>query len=177
MSELKDFLTRDHERLDALLADCRQYATAPEGGRLARPVADLESYTEFRAGLLRHMGIEERILFPFLRTKLGVTAIEQQLHRDHAALAALLVPPPTAVEIEQIATLLAIHNDLEECEFGLYDMIEDLAGPELPEMVARIESFPEIPVAPFSDTPTLRRAIAHLLQESSSRPRGEFLNR
>ena len=166
MPELKDLLTRDHERLDALLADCREYKTAPEGGRLARPLADLESYTEFRAGLLRHMGIEERILFPFLRTKLGVTAIEQQLHRDHAALAALLVPPPSAVEIEQIASLLAIHNDLEEQELGLYELLDELAGEELPELLARVHAFPQIPVAPFSDTPLLRRTIAQLLHDA-----------
>jgi len=43
-----------------------------------------------------------------------VTEIEKQLHRDHAALAALLVPPPTAVEIGQIKSILSIHNEIEE---------------------------------------------------------------
>ena len=102
-AELHTFLARDHERLDALLEELRR----EEG------VISHARFNEFRRGLLRHIGIEERVLFPELRRQRGVTSLEQQLHRDHAALAALLVPPPARARIEQIAAILETHNRLE----------------------------------------------------------------
>jgi iron-sulfur cluster repair protein YtfE (RIC family) len=78
--ELHDFLSRDHARLDALLARCRDAAGA----------IPYDAYDAFRRGLLRHIGIEERVLFPELRKHHASPDVEHQLHRDHAALAALL---------------------------------------------------------------------------------------
>ena len=51
---IRRFLADDHDRLDVLLRS----AVTPSGE------IDLVSYQEFRAGLLRHIGIEEKILFP-----------------------------------------------------------------------------------------------------------------
>ncbi len=153
---LHDFLARDHARLDALLTECRAAADAiPEA-----------SFTEFRSGLLRHIGIEERILFPELRRQRGVTKLERQLHRDHAALAALLVPPPTKVELAQIASILETHNELEETPGGLYEIIESIAADELPKLMERVHATPQVRLAPYSDTPILRSSIAHLLREA-----------
>ena len=48
-----------------------------------------------RTGLLRHIGMEEKILFPAARRLVHgeiVTSVIAQLHLDHAALTALLVP-------------------------------------------------------------------------------------
>jgi len=154
-SALHAFLAHDHERLDALLEECRR----------AEGVDCLEKYDEFRRGLLRHIGIEERVLFPELRKRRGVTSLEQQLHRDHAALAALLVPPPGRAEIEQITAILETHNRLEEDAGGLYEIIEDLAAEDLPALMERVHAIPAIPVAPFSDTPLLRQTIEQLLRE------------
>lgn len=154
---LHAFLAHDHERLDALLDECRR----------AEGVDCLEKYDEFRRGLLRHIGIEERVLFPELRKRRGVTSLEQQLHRDHAALAALLVPPPARAEIEQITAILETHNRLEEDEGGLYEILEELAGEDLAALMERVHAIPAIPVAPFSDTPLLRRTIEQLLRERS----------
>ena len=124
-----------------------------------------ESYEAFRRGLLRHISIEERVLFPELRKRCGTTSLEQKLHRDHAALAALLVPPPTHAEIDQIRAILETHNQLEEEPGGLYEIIEDLAAGDLPALMERVHAIPAIPVAPFSDTPLLRQTIAQLLKE------------
>ena len=154
-SDLHAFLAQDHERLDALLGECRR----------AEGVDCLEQYDEFRRGLLRHIGIEERVLFPELRKRRGVTSLEQQLHRDHAALAALLVPPPTRAEIDQITAILETHNRLEEDEGGLYELIEELAGDDLAAVMERMHAIPAIPLAPFNDTPLLRRTIEQLLRE------------
>jgi hypothetical protein len=51
---LTDFLAGDHTRLDGLL---RRAVTA--GDTIGRA-----AYAEFRAGLLRHIGLEEKILLP-----------------------------------------------------------------------------------------------------------------
>jgi len=144
-ADLHEFLTRDHERLDKLLE---------------------EDYGEFRRGLLRHISIEERVLFPELRRNRGVTEIEKQLHRDHAALAALLVPPPTAVEIGYIRSILTIHNEMEEKSGGLYEIIESLSGDQLSALMARVHAIPEVPVMPNVDSPIVRSSIETLLREA-----------
>lgn len=152
-AELHDFLSRDHERLDTLLARCRM-------------AVDLEAYDAFRRGLLRHIAIEERVLFPLLRGARGTTALEQQLHRDHAALAALLVPPPAPSEILRIATILEVHNDLEERGGGLYEQIEDVAGAELSSIMVRVHAIPAVRVAPHADTPIVRSSIEQLVRQA-----------
>jgi hypothetical protein len=157
LSELHEFLSRDHARLDALLETCMR------AGANWR-----ESYDAFRRGLLRHISIEERVLFPELRKRRGTTALEQKLHRDHAALAALLVPPPSPVEIHQIAAILTVHNELEEREGGLYADIESLAGAELSTLMARVHAIPPVPVAPHVDTPLVRRTIEQLVREAET---------
>ncbi|HSP15348.1 MAG TPA: hemerythrin domain-containing protein [Thermoanaerobaculia bacterium] len=151
---LRELLSRDHERLDALL------------NALGGSTIDQQKYAEFRRGLLRHIGIEERILFPEMRSRGASTEVERQLHRDHAALAALLVPPPSAVEIDQIRAILDRHNPLEEESGGFYDRFERMAGADLPAVVSRVRDYPEVPTAPHADSPILRRSIAQLLREA-----------
>lgn len=128
----------------------------------------LASYEEFRRGLLRHISIEERVLFPELRKRRGATPLKQKLHRDHAALAALLVPPPSSLEIQQIAAILTVHNELEERSDGLYEIIESLAGDELAVLMNRIHAIPEVPVAPHVDTPLVRSTIEQLVREAEA---------
>ena len=152
-SDLHDFLTRDHERLDALLTTCL---------RTGDPVA----YDAFRRGLLRHISIEERVLFPLLKAKRGPTALQDQLHRDHAALTSLLVPPPTEVELQHIVSILEVHNVLEEEHGGLYELVESLAGEELAALMTRVHAIPEVPVLANVDKPIVRSSIEQLLREA-----------
>ena len=132
---VRDYLSRDHERLDALLA--------------------AGDYEGFRRGLLRHIGIEEKILFPLLGRS---NVLVQQLHRDHAALGALLVPPPDEAIIRQIRTILEEHNPLEEAPGGLYDRIPD-------DVLDLVTNCPYVPVAPHADTPLVRKSIEELLEQ------------
>jgi hypothetical protein len=153
---LHDLLSQDHDRLDDLVAACvRRDGTI-----------DAERYGEFRGGLLRHIGIEERVLFPAIRARHGDSTLLDQLHRDHAALAALLVPPPTAAEIDQIRAILREHNALEEDAGGLYEIAESVAGDELTAMVAAAEATPAVPQAPHFDTAITRSSIARLVREA-----------
>lgn len=152
---LHDLLTRDHTRLDHLLETMI---------RIDGTIDDA-AYAAFRGGLLRHIGIEERILFPEVRRLQGSSPLMEQLHRDHAVLAALLVPPPTGAEIEQIRAILLQHNPLEEEGGGFYEVVEELTGDALTSVLARVEAYPEVRLAPHSDTPILRRSIEQLLRD------------
>jgi len=160
-TELHEFLSRDHGRLDALLVRCIE-------------TVDPEAYDEFRRGLLRHIGIEERVLFPLLRASRAMTEVEQQLHRDHAALAALLVPPPSRAEIVQIAAILEPHNELEERAGGMYERVEELSGTELAALMTRVHAFPPVRVAPHADSPIVRTSIAQLIRKAEEGRRQLF---
>ncbi len=88
------YLFDDHERMDALL---NQAGDNPEA-------IDMKAYTGFRQGLLRHIGIEEKIVLPAIaRLQDGAQAeVAARLRLDHGALVALLVPPPTPAIVETI---------------------------------------------------------------------------
>jgi hypothetical protein len=155
-SDLYHFLAHDHDRLDGLLNEC----VRPDGS------IDMGKYSRFRSGILRHIWIEERVLFPEIRRRQGETAVLAQLHRDHAAISALLVPPPTRTEIDVIKEILGHHNPMEENEGGLYETVEQLVGPELEEVMSRINAFPTVREAPHTDTPIVRKSIDQLVREA-----------
>ena len=90
---IRSFLERDHARLDQLLA---------RAGRDPENI-DMEAFGEFRRGLLKHIGMEEKILLPAIqRLRCGEPlAIAAKLRLDHGAIAALLVPTPRARSCER----------------------------------------------------------------------------
>jgi hypothetical protein len=150
-----DYLSRDHARLDTLLG---QSVVHP--GEIEK-----SSYAAFRAGLLRHIGLEEKILLPAARqARDGVPVpIAAQLRRDHAALAALLVPTPTPEIVGAIRKILDTHNALEECEGGLYETCERLIAANADSILAQLRDAPEVPVAPHFDGPRVHEHIRNLL--------------
>lgn len=156
--DLRELLSDDHAQLDAFL-----------GASLgADGTVDQQSYAAFRRGLLRHIGIEEKILFPAIRQRRGESEVTRQLHRDHAALSALLVPPPDAAIIGEIRAILDRHNPLEEDAQGMYDVVERLVGEGLPEILERVRAYPEVPMARYSDTPILRASIEKLVRDAEA---------
>jgi hypothetical protein len=150
------FLANDHERLDGLLRRAMTEAST----------IDRAAYAEFRAGLLRHISLEEKILLPAAQRWQGgdPLPIAAKLRLDHGALAALLVPTPTPAIIAAIRTVLAAHNALEEGPGGVYERCEQLAGAEADALLAQLRAAPEVPVAPYADGPqvmsVVRRALA-----------------
>jgi iron-sulfur cluster repair protein YtfE (RIC family) len=74
------YLSWDHDRLDALLLDVIRDV---EGGRFAQA---RQTYREFDEGLLRHIRIEEDVLFPVFEARTGMTGgpttVMRQEHRD-----------------------------------------------------------------------------------------------
>jgi len=120
------YLTEDHQRLDQLL-----HAAIADEQRF-----DRDAFEELRAGLLRHIGIEEKLVLPHARRKNGEPlAIARALRIEHAALASLLVPTPDHALVRQIAALLQQHNEKEEGPNGLYAQCASLGMDDLTEEV------------------------------------------
>jgi len=152
------WLSADHARLDELL----RRAVAPAGAIDPRPYAD------FRRGLLRHIGIEEKLLLPAAqRARRGEPlAVATRLRLDHGAIAALLVPTPTSVIIATIRYILAGHNEAEEGPDGLYATCDRLLANEADALVAQMAAYPEPRVNPHNDTPDVMPAVRRALERA-----------
>jgi hypothetical protein len=149
------FLADDHARLDALL----QHAFA-RGDRI-----DLEAYAQFRAGLLKHIAMEEKTLLSAAQKVRGgePLSIAAKLRLHHAALAALLVPLPTRGIAAAIRAILGDHNPLEEGPGGVYEVCEELAGSETDLLLIQLQTTAEIKVAPHNDGALVMKAAHRAL--------------
>ena len=153
---LYQYLSADHDRLDALL----ERAVAKAG------VIDMGPYSEFREGLLRHISMEEKIVLPAIAKWQGgkKAAIAERLRLDHGAIVSLLVPPPNPSIILTLRSIFAVHNPLEEQEGGLYQLFETLAGAETERMLAELKAAPDVLVLPHNEQPdaleVTKRAVA-----------------
>lgn len=152
------FLTEDHARLRALLD--RAFAAPREIDRV--------SYGAFREGLLRHIGIEEKILLPAIARAQGGEPFSAaaRLRLDHGAIAALLVPSPTRAIEATLRVILAGHDALEEQPGGLYDTADRLLRAEAPDLVSRMRAAPRVPVHQHVDTPEAMAAMGRALKRA-----------
>jgi hypothetical protein len=140
---IHEFLAGDHRRLDALLANA---------------AADPAAYTEFRLGLLRHIAMEEKVLFPIARAQ--HRDVVARLHADHAAIASMLVPPPTPALLRTLEDVLAEHNPLEDAPGGLYDVCDRIAGEDV---IARMQAIPPVRASQHLDEPRIYEHIERML--------------
>lgn len=155
---ITEHLSEDHARLDALL----ERAVAGVGA------LDRDAYDAFRAGLLRHIAVEEKILLPALRDALGGEAPERRrLRIDHGALAALLVGTPSPELVREIRSILEPHNALEERAAGLYARCDELLAARAAEILERIRAYPPVKVAAYSDGPRVLRTAEDALAVSA----------
>jgi hypothetical protein len=120
------YLTEDHRRLEDLLAR----ATA-DPGRI-----DPELFAQFRAGLLRHIGIEEKVLLP-------------------------AAPRPDI--IARLLEVLARHDALEEGPEGVYAACDDLVAGEVDAILEELRQYPPVRVAAHHDSPLVERHIEEAL--------------
>jgi hypothetical protein len=150
------YLAGDHERLDALLA---RAMSDPEN-------IDGAAYAQFRAGLLKHIGMEEKVLLPAAQKARGgePLPVASKLRLDHGALVALLVPSPTVGIVAAIRGIFEAHNPLEEDPGGMYETCEELMGPEADRILRELQNYPEVKVLPHVDNAFVmnaaRRALA-----------------
>lgn len=157
MSAIQHELEEDHRRLEALL----EAAMAPDGS------VEEESYKGFRAGLLRHIGIEEKILFAKVREKLGEPLPSfRQLRIEHGAIASLLVPTPDHALLRELGGLLAIHDEREEGEEGAYAQCVAVLGDD-PAILEEIRAFPTPKVNKHYDGPLVYRTAEAALEASA----------
>lgn len=153
---LHHFFTEDHQRLDGLLNKAME-----NPGEI-----DMDYYHQFRTGLLRHIKMEEKTMFPAAK-KADPALMEKLIPRyrlDHGALTALMVPPPTPSLIKVIRHLLEIHDLAEEEPGGLYDVCESLTQGQTQELLDQLATIEEVPVHPPNSAPiaieSARRALA-----------------
>jgi hypothetical protein len=161
MQSMRQFLTDDHRRLDALLDHAGECRT-PE---------QLAAYDQFRRGILKHIGIEEKIML-IAAARLSGAPLEQaaRLRLDHGAIVSLLMPIPTPPIIGALCTVLAAHNPIEEGDGGVYDICEKLAATEHDEWMAQILAAPETPTRPNATSPRILEAARHALSRAGYDP-------
>ncbi len=154
------YLSDDHARLEALLS-----AAAPGSSGFAP-----EPFDAFRAGLLRHIALEEKILFRAMRDA-GVDdalpALLARLRVDHGALASLLVPTPSRALVAEIRSILGPHNAAEDAPGGLYERCDALLASRASDIVDRMRGYPPVKVAAYSDGPRVLRTAADALRSSA----------
>lgn len=150
MEPIARYLADDHARLDALLT-CG--------------ASDPAAYADFRRGLLRHIGMEEKILLPAAQRARGGEPLPAaaRLRLDHGALAALLVPTSTPAIRAALRGILEQHNALEEGPDGIYAACERLAGADAAALLGSLRTFPEVPVNPHVDSDLVERAMRRAL--------------
>ena len=150
-----DYLEADHARLHDLLDRA-----------MAKPQLDLEAFSEFRRGLLRHIAIEEKVLLPAVRHARGGVPLDRahELRIDHAALTSLLVPTPDRALCTEIVLLLSSHDAKEEVAGGIYDECKRWqTHDELILLAKQAESFPDVRIAKHFDGPLVHRTAASAL--------------
>lgn len=152
------YLADDHRRLE----DALRRATAAPGS------IDPAAYLEFRGGLLRHIGMEEKILLPAAQAARGgdVLPLAARLRVDHGALAGLLVMTPTHAIITAIQAILRAHNPVEEGPDGVYAQCERLAGFGADHVLTRLQNAAPVAMAAYSDSDTAKQSARHALQRA-----------
>jgi hypothetical protein len=152
MGPLTRFFADDHRRLGALLAQAI--------------AGDTSAYETFRGGILRHIGMEERVLIPAARQARGGQAlpVARLLRVDHGAIASLLVPPPREAILRRLAALLEVHNRIEEEPGGLYAVCDELLADEAPALLETLRAYPPVPLAPHQDGRNVHRHIEETVE-------------
>lgn len=125
-NKIKEFMIRDHDRLDRTLKDFQQIKNKD-------PAQAWELFLEFKTGLLRHIAWEEEILFPSIecRTDMHMPGPSIRMRTEHQQIRGFLEKitdrivqkRENAEELgKNMISLLILH--CEEEETILYPWIE-----------------------------------------------------
>lgn len=153
---LHQFFSNDHHRIDQLL----------EKATLQPNEIDMHYYHQFRTQLLRHIKMEEKVLFPAAKkvNPLLMQDVIPQYRLEHGAITALMVPPPTLSLIGVIRYIVEKHDLKEEEPGGLYDICETLTEGHVQELLEQLAKTEEVPVHAPNPAPiaieSARRALA-----------------
>ncbi len=153
---LYDFFTKDHRRIETIL----------EEATLDKHHLDADRYHQFRVGLLTHIKMEEKILFPAAQKGNGgeLLPLQSKLRLDHGALTSLMACAPTPEVIQAVRYILEQHDILEEKEGGMYEACAQLTQKETQALLTELENVTPVPVHPVNDHPYVleatKRAVA-----------------
>lgn len=159
MGPIEQLMNEDHARLEALLA-----ASVADPERF-----DHQAFEQFRAGLLRHIAVEEKVLLAEARRRRGgdPLPVARPLRVEHGAIASLLVPTPDHALVAEIRAVLAVHNAREEGPEGMYAQCEALAGADVALLLEKAKRVPPVPPAPHFDGHGVYRRAEDALHASS----------
>ncbi|MBS1487137.1 MAG: hemerythrin domain-containing protein [Bacteroidetes bacterium] len=152
------FFTDDHRHLDGLLDKAVENPNEIQ----------MDYYHQFRVGLLTHIKMEEKILFPAAqKANNGVPLpLAAALRLDHGALTSLMVVPPTASLIKVIRHILVQHDLAEEKTGGMYDACEALTQSETEKILNQLTAVSKVPVHPPNPSPIALEAAKRALQRA-----------
>lgn len=139
---LYDFFTQDHRRLEELL----------DKATVNKYEVNEEFYHLFRIGILKHIKMEEKILFPAAQQANGGVALPLagKLRLDHGAITSLMVVPPTQDVIKVLRIILEEHDELEEKSGGMYDACTKLTTSEASLIMENLLQSTEVPVHSYN---------------------------
>ena len=139
---LYQFFTNDHRRIEDLLNKATEDPQAIQ----------MDYYHQFRTGLLKHIKMEEKILFTAAqKANAGIPLpLAAKLRLDHGALTSLMVLPPSHEVIRVLRHILEKHDILEEEPGGMYDACEKLTGAETQALLQQLENVTEVPVQSYN---------------------------
>lgn len=152
-------MDNQHRRIEWLL-------TESLGDEAARAL-DLAAYGAFRETMLRHIGIEEKLLLSGLREARVPFTSAWAIHRDHAALASLMAAEPDLALVLEVARLVDTHMTLEEGPEGLFSVCARTLSEEA--LVVGAHAFPEVKPAPWSRADWLPRTAQAALELAEGR--------
>ena len=153
---LHQFFEEDHRQIEVFLNKAIEQPNQIE----------MNYYHQFRTRLLRHIKMEEKVLFPAAKKANPemINALIPRFRLDHGAITALMVPPPTPTLIKVISYILEKHNIAEEKPGGLYDICETLTHGQTQELLDELIATKEVPVHPPNPAPiaieAAKRALA-----------------
>lgn len=152
-------MDNQHRRIEWLLTE-----SLGDGDQRA---LDLAAYTAFRETMLRHIGIEEKLLLAGLREAQVQFAPAWAIHRDHAALASLMSAEPDLALALEVARLVDTHMTLEEGPQGLFSVCARSLSEEA--LVVGAHAYPEVKPAPWSKAEWLPRTVQAALELAEGR--------
>ncbi len=152
---LHHFFTQDHRRIDELLDRATADITA----------IDTEIYKAFRIGLLTHIKMEEKLLFPAAKLANGGEQLPnfQQFRLEHGALTTLMAVPPDESLLKVLRHVLEKHDEAEEIPGGMYDICENLTQGQTEDLLTQLKAITPVPVHPPNPLPAVLQAAKRIL--------------
>lgn len=141
--DITTYLSWDHDRLDGILIEVSRLADA------GRPAEARETYRAFDAGLLRHIRLEEELLFPLFEARSGITGgpteVMREEHREILRAIELMREGLAREDLDRfheglrfLRTIMPDHNAKEE--HVLYPTTDRLlTDPERAAFTARLQ--------------------------------------